>query len=127
MRTIPLFSDDETTKSRILLAALRVFATRGFEAATLREITVLAKVNVAAIHYHFGSKEELIRHVLRSVSEPLNKLRLKALERSPGQPPLPLEGVIEALVGPPVLLSFEGTGEWTGITASLGFGIHLGR
>jgi AcrR family transcriptional regulator len=107
-----LLPDAGTTRARILLTALRVFATRGFEAASLRQITQLSKVNVAAIHYHFGSKEVLIREVLRSVSEPLNQLRLQGLERPLGAPALPLEQIIEALVGPPVMLSFQATGEW---------------
>ncbi|UFS70835.1 CerR family C-terminal domain-containing protein [Geomonas sp. RF6] len=53
------------TRTRILDAAAVVFAESGFAAATIRTICSRAKVNVAAINYHFGSKEELYREVLR--------------------------------------------------------------
>ena len=46
----PLFEGEQATRASILRAALGVFATRGFEAASLREITEAAQVNVAAIH-----------------------------------------------------------------------------
>ncbi len=109
---LPLFAGEKSTRARILRAALEVFAERGFAAATLREITDVAQVNVAAIHYHFGSRDVLIHEVMHAVSEPLNRLRLEALEHPPGGVPLGLAGIIEALVAPPVLLSFEATGQW---------------
>lgn len=106
-----LFSD-HSTRSRILLAALRAFSTRGFEATTLREITQSAGVNIAAIHYHFGSKEELIKAVVHAVAEPINRRRREALASIPRNRAPTLEEVVTALVAPPVLLSFEQTGEW---------------
>src|SRR5437899_11659300 len=52
---------DETpeTRQRLLEAAGEVFAERGFRDATIREICERAKANIAAVHYHFGDKEEL--------------------------------------------------------------------
>jgi AcrR family transcriptional regulator len=47
------------TRQRLLDAAGEVFAEHGFRAATIREICDKAKANVAAVHYHFGDKEEL--------------------------------------------------------------------
>ena len=107
----PLFAGETATRARILRAALEVFATRGFEAASLREITEKAQVNVAAIHYHFGSREVLVLEVMRAVAGPLNRLRLDALDRACAAGPPGLAAVVEALVGPPVMLSFEATGE----------------
>ena len=49
----------DTTKDRILEAAGTVFAQKGFEAGTVREICQLADVNLAAINYHFGDKRRL--------------------------------------------------------------------
>lgn len=46
-------------KQRLLLAAEEVFADKGFAAATIREITDRASVNIAAINYYFGDKERL--------------------------------------------------------------------
>jgi AcrR family transcriptional regulator len=105
------FDGESPTRARILRAALEIFATRGFEAASLREITDKAGVNVAAIHYHFGTREVLIQELMRAVAGPLNDLRLQALGRACAHGTPKLEDVVEALVGPPVMLSFGATGE----------------
>ncbi len=54
----------DDTKRRLLEAAGRVFATRGFEGATVREIVRAAGANVAAVHYHFGDKVKLYEQAL---------------------------------------------------------------
>jgi len=54
----------DTTKTRLLDAAGQVFAERGFEQATVREICRQAKANIASINYHFGGKDELYVEVL---------------------------------------------------------------
>mgnify|MGYP000203379899 CR=1 FL=1 len=53
-----------STKSKILDAAEILFADKGFNGTSLREITSLAEVNLAAVNYHFGSKKELIKAVM---------------------------------------------------------------
>ena len=50
-------SDD--TRQRLLESAGKVFAEKGFQAATVREICSLAGANLAAVNYHFGDKERL--------------------------------------------------------------------
>ncbi len=100
-----------STRHKIIDAALRVFAIRGFEAATLKEITSVSQTNVAAIHYHFGSKEVLIEAVLASVANPINRMRLELLEADPVEPARALEHVVHALVAPPIRLSFDATGD----------------
>lgn len=55
------------TRTRLLETAALVFAEHGFATATIRMIAVLARVNVAAVNYHFGSKDGLYREVLRHV------------------------------------------------------------
>ena len=53
-----------STKNKILDAAEQLFADKGFNGTSLREITSLADVNLAAVNYHFGSKKELIKAVM---------------------------------------------------------------
>ena len=53
-----------STKNKILDAAESLFAVKGFNGTSLREITSLAEVNLAAVNYHFGSKKELIKAVM---------------------------------------------------------------
>jgi Bacterial regulatory proteins, tetR family len=52
-------------KRRLVRAALQVFASKGYEGASTREICRLADVNVAGIHYYFGDKASLYREVFR--------------------------------------------------------------
>jgi AcrR family transcriptional regulator len=61
--------DKETaeTRRRLLETAAKVFAEHGFAAATIRMIAGRARVNVAAVNYHYGSKDGLYREVLRDV------------------------------------------------------------
>jgi AcrR family transcriptional regulator len=52
-------SDADQTKARLLEAAGEEFAKRGFDGATVRSICARAGVNLAAVNYHFGDKEQL--------------------------------------------------------------------
>jgi AcrR family transcriptional regulator len=54
----------DTTRTRLLEAAGQVFAERGFEHATIREICRKAEANIASVNYHFGGKEALYADVL---------------------------------------------------------------
>lgn len=67
------------TKARLMEVAERLFAERGFDVVSLRQITSQAGTNLAAVNYHFGSKEELILAIVRRWVEPLNRNRLKLL------------------------------------------------
>ncbi len=94
------------TKERILDAAERLFAERGFE-VSLRTITTEASVNLAAVNYHFQSKDALIDAVVARRIGPVNQMRLEmldALEREHPSGTLPLEGVLHAFVDPALLL-----------------------
>ena len=78
------------TKDRILDAAEALFMEHGFEATSLRAITAAAEVNLAAVNYHFGSKEELFQAMLTRRLDPMNQERvdlLDALEREAGARP----------------------------------------
>lgn len=68
-------SVSEQTRARLLDAAREAFSQHGFQGATVREICRRAEVNVAAVNYHFGSKDGLI-------AEALNFAPLKAMQRA---------------------------------------------
>jgi len=92
-----------TTKERILDAAERLFGEHGFAATSLRSVIAEANVNLAAVHYHFGSKEALIAAVIHRRVDPLNQARLLLLEQyereaAAGRPRL--EKLVHAFVAP---------------------------
>lgn len=68
------------TRSRILDAAESLFMEHGFDATSMRMITGRAAVNLAAVNYHFGSKEALIQEVFRRRLTELNRRRIEALD-----------------------------------------------
>ncbi len=91
------------TKERLLAAAERLFAERGFEGASLRAVTQAAGTSVSAANYHFGSKQALLRATLRRRVEPMNRLRLErldALEAAAAGAPLSLEALLDAFLRP---------------------------
>jgi len=99
-----------STKERILAAAETLFAQRGFDGASLRQLTSDAGVNLAAVNYHFGSKEKLVEQVFRRRLDTLNAQRLAALARVAAQPDTRLEDVLDAFIRPALELSHEDSG-----------------
>jgi len=92
-----------TTKDRILNAAERLFARDGFEATSLRAITTDASVNLAAVNYHFQSKEALVQAVIGRRMGPVTAQRLTLLdayEAEAAGAPVPLEKIIDAFLRP---------------------------
>jgi AcrR family transcriptional regulator len=90
------------TRTAILTAAERLYADRGFADVTLRDIIAAAGVNLAAVNYHFGSKDELIAELfvtrgLATNRERLNELRL-AEEAGSGR--AGIDAILRALIGP---------------------------
>jgi AcrR family transcriptional regulator len=69
------------TRARILDAAASMFAKNGVAHTTLREITRAAGVNMAAVNYHFGSKEALANAVFRDLAERVNTKRREEIAR----------------------------------------------
>lgn len=91
----------DSTKDRILAAAEELFARTGVARTSLRAITALARVNLAAVNYHFGSKDGLVEEVYRRRLEPLNRARLANLDRLEKRTRKPsLEEVLEAFMSP---------------------------
>jgi AcrR family transcriptional regulator len=90
------------TRGAILSAAERLYADRGFADVTLRDIVAAADVNLAAVNYHFGSKDELIAElfVTRSLATNRERLNLLKAAEEAGGGRAGVEDILRALVGP---------------------------
>jgi AcrR family transcriptional regulator len=90
------------TRSAILAAAERLYADRGFGDVTLRDIVAEANVNLAAVNYHFGSKDELIAELFVTRSLATNRERLNELKTAEekGGGRADIDAILRALVGP---------------------------
>ena len=71
--------DEDGTRERILKTAERLFAERGFNGVSVRELAAAANVNIASIGYHFRNKEGLLAQVYRRHCEPMIEERLRGL------------------------------------------------
>ena len=90
------------TRTRILDAAEELFMQHGFESTSMRLLTAKAEANLAAVNYHFGSKDALIEAVFRRRLDPMNTGRiveLDRLEKEAGGRALAPEAIIRAFVG----------------------------
>jgi AcrR family transcriptional regulator len=96
-----------STKDRILSAAEDLFATYGFTGTSLRQVTSQADVNIAAVNYHFGSKENLINEVFRRRLDQLSAERIKALKAAD---PASLESILAAFIAPAMALTLDRQG-----------------
>ncbi len=94
------------TKQKILDTAERLFGEQGYSAVSVRHIIAEAGVNLAAIHYHFGSKEDLLVELVGRKVGPVNDDRLALLsgfEEEYGPDRVPVEKVLEAFLLPAFL------------------------
>jgi AcrR family transcriptional regulator len=85
----------EITRERILSAAERLFAERGYEATSIRAIVGKARVNQAAINYHFAGKDGLYREILRTAFRALTEHQLTHAQETKA---MPREQALEAFV-----------------------------
>ncbi len=95
--------DRTDTKSRILGAAEHLFARSGYRGTSLRAITREAGVNLAAVNYHFRSKEALLQEIFFRKLGPLNRERvqlLEAAEAASGGKAVPVHEILRALIQP---------------------------
>jgi AcrR family transcriptional regulator len=95
----------EDTRERILLASQKLFADKGFDATSVRDITTEAGCNVASVNYHFGGKENLYLDTFRSILAVLRNQRLSVLDELMGRTPPPtleefLESFAEGFIRP---------------------------
>jgi AcrR family transcriptional regulator len=90
----------DTTRDRLLDTAARLFAEHGYQSTTMRMVTAEAGANIAAVNYHFGSKQALLAAVVRRELGPVvdeRRARLDALEEQ-GDPTV--EQIVDAIIGP---------------------------
>ena len=91
------------TKQKILDTSERLFAQKGFAATSMRQIISKAGVNLAAIHYHFGSKEDLLDELVERKAGPVNAERLALLDaakKAANGRTLKVEEILDALLRP---------------------------
>lgn len=99
-----------STKDRILGAAEELFALHGFLGTSLRQVTSRADVNIAAVNYHFGSKENLINEVFRRRMDDMSRQRLGQLEQACRSQPPELEAILAAFVEPALAVARDRQG-----------------
>ena len=96
---------DQETRQRLLNAAARLFAERGFARVTVRDICEKARANVAAVNYHFGGKDGLYTAVMRMAMETMQGTTEAARAAGSNLPPAErirayIEVFAERLLGP---------------------------
>ncbi len=116
---------EPSTRNKIMDAGEHHFAQNGYDRTSLREITASADANLAAVNYHFGSKEKLFEAILRRRITPLNEIREermgRVIETAETESRLPrVEELLRAFVEP--TLEFI-----TNLPESLGFFIMVNR
>jgi AcrR family transcriptional regulator len=97
-----MVKDPSHTKTRILNAAEKLFGLHGFDATSLRDITAEAQVNLAAVNYHFQSKDSLIDAIVERRLEPVNRRRLEMLDAAGPSPSV--QQVVEAFLAPVLMM-----------------------
>lgn len=93
------------TRLTLLDTAERLFAERGIDGTSVRDITKAAAANVSAVNYHFGGKDGLVEAVFFRRLAPLNDRRLTRLAaavKQSGDAPVPLESILDAFIRPSV-------------------------
>ncbi len=114
--------DDSKTSARIVAAAEELFAQRGFDAVSLRDITKLAEVNVASVSYHFGGKDALIEAVVLKHLAPINKQRdenLVQLRQKYAAAAIPLSEILHGFFSP-IIHHLEDLGETASFSRFIG-------
>jgi AcrR family transcriptional regulator len=111
---------EHVTRTRILDAAEALFMQHGFEGTSMRQLTSRAGVNLAAVNYHFGSKDALIQAVFRRRLDPMNTARIAELAKLESSGSLSPETIIRAFVGPSLRLVEDAKGGGRNFTRLLG-------
>lgn len=90
-------------KLKLLDSVELLVSQKGFDAVSVRDVTQLAKANVASVNYHFGSRDGMMALMISRRMSPIHEEQLKGLnllEKKRGNKSLPLEELLNALLGP---------------------------
>ena len=120
-------SDDVLTSSerelptdrRLLLAAERLFAAQGVGAVSLRAVIAAAGANVASVHYHFGSKDELLAALLRDRAETLHLRRMALMESVLAASTPSCRDIADGLARPLLELVEQGAADWVRVVGEI--------
>ena len=98
-----------STRQRLIEAAEQLFADHGWRAVSVRAIVAAADVNLAALHYHFGSKEQLLAEIFAARAMPIvaERLRLLAEVEASGETPPRLEAILDAFLRPALAIGSD--------------------
>lgn len=97
----PMVTTSTDTPGQILNAAEELFAAQGYSGTSLRSIVRAADVNIAAVNYHFGSKEKLFVAIVQRLAKPLVQAQLQRLDQAESGD-LTVESVLRAFLAPPL-------------------------
>ena len=115
---------EASKRDRILDTAEALFAERGFDGVTLRQIAIGAGVDVALASYHFGKKLDLFRAVFERRAPALNESRLaalKAAQDATAPKPASVESIIEAFLRPLELTQESADAGWANYLALVAY------
>src|ERR1039458_9768917 len=114
---------EQDRQTRILDAAENAIADLGFAGASLRNIVLEARVNLATVYYYFGSKVGLVEAVLKRRFGPLRQEHLALLrqfEAAANGRPVPVERILEAMLLPPLRLAAKAPAKHQAVTRLIG-------
>ena len=119
--TLRAVKPQHETRTRILDVAEELFMQHGFEGTSMRLLTAKAGVNLAAVNYHFGSKDALVEAVFRRRLDPMNAARLAELDKLEAEQRSPSpEAIIRAFITPGLKLMEDGKTGGRNFTRLLG-------
>ena len=109
------------TRARIWDAAESLFAERGFDGASMRDIAKLAGVPVGLVTHHGGSKEALFARIVSRRADELSQARLDALTARAELGPLSLTAILECFFGPYLEKAETGGPQWRAYARLVGY------
>lgn len=111
------------TREGILDAAELLFADRGYDGASIRDVAAEAQLQVHSIGYHFGPKESLFDAVVARRAQIMTRLRCEALNaarREAGSQTIPVRELVRAYVSPFIKSASHGDPGWRNYAALMG-------